>query len=185
MDRSGARLVTLGFGPALAAAALLAASPALATTTPKPGTYQATTNQCGTLAAPHPCYTFRFKISRGRCPLPLGHVIKRGYCLTTIGVSVGTLVSLDVTCPDSQTFASPLLGPLNKLLLSPTGSLKYSSHSGVEEGGKEFVEGRESLTLFLKGGHGTGTLTLLAQENIGLETPQCTSGNVKFTAKLA
>ena len=183
MARSTPRL--LGSIVAALLAALLTASPASAAPAPKPGTYKATTNQCGTAAAPHPCYTFRFKISRGRCPLPLGHVNKKGYCLTTIGISIGTLLNLDVTCPDGRTFASALLGPLNKMLLTPSGSLKYSSHSGVEEGGKEIVEGRESFNLVLKGGHGAGTLTLLAQENLGLEAPQCTSGTVKFTAKLA
>jgi hypothetical protein len=162
----------------------LALPGAASASAPHVGTYKATTKQCGTSAASHPCYAFRFKVAKGRCGSLQGHSLKRGYCVTFLDVSAFTVTPLDVTCPDGSTFASQFTGPLTKALLSPSATLHFSAHAGVEEDGKEIVEGREALTLDVKGTHASGTLSIDSQENIGLEPPECKSGPVAFTAKL-
>ncbi|HEY1833221.1 MAG TPA: hypothetical protein VGG08_02195 [Solirubrobacteraceae bacterium] len=174
------RVSSVAFLAALSLAIPVAASAAA----PHVGTYKATTKQCGTSVAPHPCSTFRFKLAKTRCASPTGHIVKRGYCVTFLDESPFTVTSLDVTCPDGTTFASQLIGPLTKVLLSPSATLHFSAHSSVEEEGKEIVEGREALTLIMKGTHASGTLSIDSQQHIGAEPPECKSGAVAFTAKL-
>ena len=170
---------------ALAAMLLLLALNAAAAdaASPKPGTYTATTSQCGSAAHAHPRYTFTIKIAKSRCLALGGRRKKAGYCVTFSYRDNSALVFADVTCPDSTTFQSQLDGPQIPLLLSPAGTLRFAANSAVTEAGKELVVGVQKLMLSVKGSHVSGTLSVLAQENIGDEPPTCTTGTVTFTAK--
>jgi len=165
--------------------ALLTGTAQAGATTPKPGSYRATTTQCGSAAAAHTCYGFTLKIAKGRCVAPGGTKKQAGYCVTFGHLTNGGMTFADVTCPDAREFQTFLIGPGIPYRLSPAGTLKFAQHSGVTEGGKEYVVGNEALTLSVKGAHVTGTLTDITQENIGLEAPHCTTGKVSFTAKKA
>jgi hypothetical protein len=150
--------------------------------TPKSGTYKATTTQCGTSAAPHPCYSFTFKLARGRCAN--GHHVAHGLCVTVRHETSGFMTKLDVTCPDGTTFPSQIIGPEVSSLLSPKNSFKFKSSGGATEGGKEIIFDVEAMTLSIKGSKASGTLSLLTEESIGdTAPPQCSSGSVTFTAK--
>lgn len=150
--------------------------------TPKTGTYKATTTQCGISAAPHPCYSFTFKVAKGRCAN--GRRYTHGLCLTVHHETSGYLTKLDVTCPDGTTFPSQIIGPEVSPLLSSKGSIKFKSTAGTTEAGKEIVSDVEAMTLSIKGSKASGTLSLLTQESIASTAPpQCLSGAVTFTAK--
>jgi hypothetical protein len=169
----------------LAAIAVLLAlcAPIAGAAAPRTGTYRATTSQCGTSAAAHPCYTFTLKIAKGRCVPFNGHATKAGYCVSFTYKAASSLAFADVTCPDGKTFQTQFNGPALPYLLPRSGILAWHADSGVTEGGKEVIEGVEKFTLKVSAGHVTGTLSDLTQENIGLEAPTCTTGTVTFTAK--
>jgi hypothetical protein len=165
--------------------AVLAFSSPAPAATPKPGTYRATTSQCGSATLAHPCYAFSVKIAKGHCVAPGGSRKQAGYCVTFGRMANGGMTFADVTCPDSKTFQAFLIGPSIPYRLSSSGTLKFAEHSGVTEAGKEYVVGSETLTLSVKGSRLTGTLTDLTQESIGLEAPHCATGKVTFTARKA
>lgn len=166
---------------ALVALALVEAGPANAAG-PKTGTYRATTNQCGTALLPHPCYTFTFKLAKGRCVD--GHHYAHGLCLAVHHEVSGTMVKVDVSCPDGRTFPSEIIGPEVSPLLSPSGSIKFKAKGGATEAGREVIFDVETLAITVKGSKATGTLSVLTEEELGtIAPPQCTSGPVTFTAK--
>jgi hypothetical protein len=172
--RPSLALVALVFVLALAAQAQAS--------TPKTGTYKATTTQCGTSATPHPCYSFTFKLAKGRCAN--GRHYTRGLCVTVHHETSGYLTKLDVSCPDGTTFPSQIIGPEVSPLLSSQGSIKFKSTAGTTEAGEEIVSYVEAMTLSIKGSKASGTLSLLTQESIASTAPpQCSSGAVTFTAK--
>ncbi len=179
--------LTVSLTALLSVLALTATATATATAaagaTPKTGTYAARSTQCGSAALAHPCYTFTIKITKGRC-FAIGDSAKRaGYCASFSHKDNSAMVFADVTCPDTTTFQSQIQGPEIPLRLSSAGSLRFSSHSGVTEAGKELVVAVEKITLTVKGSHVGGTLVRESQEHIGNEPPICTSGTVAFTAK--
>jgi hypothetical protein len=150
--------------------------------TPKTGTYKATTTQCGTSAAPHPCYSFTFKLAKGRCAN--GSRYTHGLCITVHHETSGYMTKLEVTCPDGLTFPSQIIGPEVSPLLSSKNSIKFKSTAGTTEAGKEIVSYVETMTLSIKSSKASGTLSLLTEESIGSTAPpQCSSGPVTFTAK--
>jgi hypothetical protein len=167
----------------LAPLALLLLTTAAAGATPKTGTYAATSTQCGSGALVHPCYTFTIKISKGRCYALGGGAKRAGYCASFSHKDNPAMVFADVTCPDMTTFQSQIQGPEIPLRLSPAGSLRFASHSGLTEAGKDLVVAVEKVTLTVNGSHVGGTLLRESQEHIGNEPPICTSGTVAFTAR--
>ena len=162
---------------------MLALTATAIASTPRTGTYKATTSQCGTTSGPHPCYTFTIKVAKGRCFVLGKRGTHPGYCVSFSAKDNAALVFADVTCPDARTFQSQIDGPGIPLLLSSSGSVRFSANAYVSEAGKELVVGVEKVSLAIKGSHISGTLTRLAQENLGLEPPACTTGTVTFTAK--
>ena len=162
---------------------LLALTATASASTPRTGSYKATTSQCGSTARPHPCYTFTIKIAKGRCFIQGRRGTHPGYCVSFSAKDNRALVFADVTCPDSSTFQSQIDGPGISLVLPSSGSLRFSSNSYVSEAGKELVVGVEKVNLSVRGSHISGTLSRLAQENIGLEPPTCMTGTVSFAAK--